>query len=127
MTTPSPSRIRANSPASPTVSSGCGRRTGWPTSRVSGPTEEAGEGCPFCAAPTRTDAEGLIVHRGELCYVVMNLFPYNPGHVLICPYRHVPRYVDLTDDETIEFTLLTKTGGRVPWRPRRRRWASTSG
>ena len=60
------------------------------------------------AAPTRTDAEGLIVHRGELCYVVMNLFPYNPGHVLVCPYRHVPRYVDLTDDETVEFTLLTK-------------------
>ena len=71
-------------------------------------SDEAGEGCPFCAAPTRTDAEGLIVHRGELCYVVMNLFPYNPGHVLVCPYRHVPRYVDLTDDETVEFTLLTK-------------------
>ena len=73
------------------------------------PTAEAGEGCPFCAAPQRTDADGLIVARGELCYVVMNLFPYNPGHLLICPYRHVPLYVDLTDAETAEFTAMTKT------------------
>lgn len=72
------------------------------------PTEEAGEGCPFCAAPDRTDADGLIVHRGEVCYVVLNLFPYNPGHVLVCPYRHVSLYVDLTDEETAEFTALTK-------------------
>lgn len=76
-------------------------------------TEEAGVGCPFCAAPERSDADGLIVHRGELCYVVMNLFPYNPGHVLVCPYRHVARYVDLSDDETLEFTALTKTIIRV--------------
>jgi len=38
----------------------------------------------------------------------MNLFPYNPGHVLVCPYRHVSLYVDLTDEETAEFTALTK-------------------
>ncbi len=72
------------------------------------PTDEPGTGCPFCSAPGRSDAEGLIVHRGELCYVVMNLFPYNPGHVLVCPYRHVSLYVDLTDAETEEFTRLTK-------------------
>ncbi|MEO7069916.1 MAG: HIT domain-containing protein [Nostocoides sp.] len=72
------------------------------------PSQEAGHGCPFCAAPARTDEEGLVVHRGEHCYVVVNLFPYNPGHVLICPYRHVSLYVDLTDEETAEFTALTK-------------------
>lgn len=77
------------------------------------PTDEAGHGCPFCVAPGRSDDEGLIVARGSLCYVVMNLFPYNPGHVLICPYRHVPRYLDLTDAETAEFTELTKTALRV--------------
>jgi ATP adenylyltransferase len=77
------------------------------------PTEEPGHGCPFCAAPGKTDAEGLIVHRGEHCYVVMNLFPYNPGHVLVCPYRHVSLYVDLTDDETAEFTALTKQSVRA--------------
>ena len=77
------------------------------------PTEEAGRGCPFCAAPHKADDEGLIVHRGTHCYVVMNLFPYNPGHVLICPYRHVSLYVDLTDEETDEFTRLTKAAIRT--------------
>jgi ATP adenylyltransferase len=73
------------------------------------PTEHAGEGCPFCSVTGKTDAEGLIVHRGESCYVVMNLFPYNPGHVLVCPYRHVSLYLDLTDEETLEFGSLTKS------------------
>jgi ATP adenylyltransferase len=72
------------------------------------PSDDPGDGCPFCAAPTREDRAGLIVHRGTSCYVVMNLFPYNPGHVLVCPYRHVSLYVDLTDEETLEFTTLTK-------------------
>lgn len=72
------------------------------------PDAEAGQGCPFCAAPAAEDAAGLIVHRGERCYVVMNLFPYNPGHLLVCPYRHVPLYVDLTDAEMAEFSALTK-------------------
>ncbi len=72
------------------------------------PTRDAGEGCPFCAAVDKDDADGLIVHRGTHCYVVLNLFPYNPGHLLICPYRHVPLYVDLTEEETAEFTALTK-------------------
>lgn len=72
------------------------------------PGADAGLGCPFCTAPDRSDADGLIVHRGQLCFVVMNLYPYNPGHVLVCPYRHVAMYVDLTDEETVEFTALTK-------------------
>jgi len=76
-------------------------------------TDEAGTGCPFCSAPGKSDAEGLIVHRGEHCYVVMNLFPYNPGHVLVCPYRHVSLYIDLTDEETAEFTALTKQAVRA--------------
>jgi ATP adenylyltransferase len=77
------------------------------------PEDAAGEACPFCSAPDRSDEDGLIVHRGTLCYVVMNLFPYNPGHVLVCPYRHVPRYVDLTEEETLEFTALTKAAVRA--------------
>ena len=72
------------------------------------PTDHAGEGCPFCSVIGKDDAEGLIAHRGQSCYVVMNLFPYNPGHVLVCPYRHVSLYVDLTDEETLEFGALTK-------------------
>lgn len=77
------------------------------------PSKDAGEGCPFCAAPHKNDVDGLIVHRGTTCFVVMNLFPYNPGHLLVCPYRHVPYYIDLTDEETLEFTALTKAGIRA--------------
>lgn len=77
------------------------------------PADHDDEACPFCAAPKKDDADGLIVHRGERCFVVMNLFPYNPGHLLVCPYRHVPLYLDLTDEETAEFTKLTKEGIRA--------------
>ncbi|MEO6531552.1 MAG: HIT domain-containing protein [Specibacter sp.] len=69
--------------------------------------------CPFCEAPSRSDEDSLIVHRGELAYVVLNLFPYNPGHLLVCPYRHVPDYTDLTLAETAEFAALTQQGMRV--------------
>ena len=69
--------------------------------------------CPFCVAPEREDDDSLIVYRGRTSYVVLNLFPYNPGHLLVCPYRHVPLYVDLTDDETAEFTALTKEAIRA--------------
>ena len=63
---------------------------------------DAGPQCPFC----RTDdtEEGLVVARGEHTYVVMNLFPYNPGHVLICPYRHVADFTELTAEESGELS-----------------------
>jgi len=77
------------------------------------PEQEDNGACPFCRAPDRSDQEGLMVHRGRLCFVVMNLFPYNPGHLLVCPYRHVPAYLDLTDEETLEFTQLTKQALRT--------------
>ena len=64
--------------------------------------------CPFCTSPGKDDADGLIVARGEHAYVVMNLFPYSPGHLLICPYRHVADYTDLTPEETVEFAQLTQ-------------------
>jgi ATP adenylyltransferase len=68
----------------------------------------ADEGCPFCRAPGLTDEEALIVARGSLVYTVLNLYPYNAGHVLICPYRHVADYTDLTADETTEFASFTQ-------------------
>jgi ATP adenylyltransferase len=74
---------------------------------------EAGEQCPFCRAPSRSDEDGLIVARGELAYVVMNLYPYNTGHVMVCPYRHVSLYTELTPDETIEVATLTQTAMQV--------------
>ena len=63
--------------------------------------------CPFCRIPTLNDQEGLIVYRGKTAYVVMNLYPYNPGHLLICAYRHVPDLTDLTEEERSEIAELT--------------------
>ncbi len=74
---------------------------------------EPSPGCPFCDSPGRSDSDGLIVHRGQECFVVMNLYPYNPGHLLVCPYRHVADYTDLTGSETSELALLTQTAMRV--------------
>lgn len=74
-------------------------------------TDEAS--CPFCTAPHRDDETSLIVTRGKTCYVVMNLYPYNPGHLLVCPYRHVPDYTDLTVQETAEFAQLSQIGMEV--------------
>ena len=70
-------------------------------------------GCPFCRAPGRPEPEGLVVARGELVYAVLNRYPYNPGHLLICPYRHVADYTDLTDAETVELAEFTRTAMRV--------------
>lgn len=69
--------------------------------------------CPFCEAPKRTDDEALIVHRGEHAYVLLNLFPYNAGHLLVCPYRHVALYDDATAEEAAEIAALTQTAMRV--------------
>lgn len=66
------------------------------------------DNCPFCDGPSRTDEEALIVHRGKLAYVILNLFPYNPGHLLVCPYRHVPDYTDITVEETAEIAALSQ-------------------
>jgi len=63
--------------------------------------------CPFCAIPNKDDREGLIVHRGKEAYVVMNLYPYNPGHLLVCSFRHVADLTDLTEDERHEITDMT--------------------
>ena len=71
-------------------------------------SDDAGEGCPFCRAPEDGDEVSLVVARGEHAYVVLNLYPYNPGHALVCTYRHVAGYVDLTADETRELAALTQ-------------------
>ncbi len=63
--------------------------------------------CPFCRAPGGSDADGLIVHRSRSVYALLNLFPYNPGHLLVLPYRHVADYTDLTAEERAEFGEVT--------------------
>jgi ATP adenylyltransferase len=69
--------------------------------------------CPFCTIPDRNDRDGLIVHRARLGYVVLNLYPYSPGHLLICPYRHIADYTELTDPESLELAHLTQQAMHV--------------
>lgn len=64
---------------------------------------EKPSGCPFCEVD-----DDLVVARGELVYAVLNKFPYNPGHLLICPYRHFADYTDLEPDELAEFGAFTQ-------------------
>ena len=64
--------------------------------------------CPFCIGPTLSDEQSLIVYRGEHAYVLLNLFPYNSGHLLVCPYRHISTYDLATPEEVAEIGELTQ-------------------
>jgi ATP adenylyltransferase len=75
--------------------------------------ERPSEGCAFCQAPGLPEPDSLVVARGTLVYAVLNLYPYNPGHLLVCPYRHLPDYTDLTVEETAELAVFTQTAMRV--------------
>lgn len=69
--------------------------------------------CPFCVAPTQEADESLVFARGTHAFGVMNLYPYNSGHIMICPYRHVANYTDLTADEVAELGAMTQQAMRV--------------
>ncbi|MCA1942682.1 MAG: HIT domain-containing protein [Yonghaparkia sp.] len=75
--------------------------------------QESDDECPFCRVPRETDEEALIVARGEHAFVVLNLYPYNTGHLLVCPYRHVGLYDEATEAEAAEIAALTQTAMRV--------------
>ena len=70
--------------------------------------QPADDECPFCLAPSLSDEDALIVRRGEYAYVLLNLFPYNSGHLLVCPNRHVDTYDKASVDEVAEIALLTQ-------------------
>jgi len=72
------------------------------------PTDTSAGECPFCRVPDGSDPDGLVVARGELAYAVLNLYPYSPGHLLICPYRHIADYTQTTDEEAAELSGLTR-------------------
>jgi len=72
------------------------------------PPHDEPHGCPFCAAPAGSDEDGLIVARGDHVFAVLNLYPYNSGHLMVIPYRHVADYPELTDDESLELSRFTQ-------------------
>jgi ATP adenylyltransferase len=66
------------------------------------------EGCVFCHAPNPSNTDPLVIHRGHLAYVILNLYPYNNGHLMVVPNRHFGRLADATSDELIELIGLTQ-------------------
>ncbi|WP_380284192.1 HIT family protein [Kitasatospora purpeofusca] len=66
------------------------------------------DGCPFCSIPSLSDEDGLVVARGSAVYAVLNLYPYNGGHLMVVPYRHAADYTELDEAETAELAVFTK-------------------
>ena len=70
------------------------------------------KGCPFCAMRQAQD-DDLVVHRGDEVFAVLNLHPYNPGHLMVLPYRHVGDLEELTDTESAEVSAVTTAAVRT--------------
>jgi ATP adenylyltransferase len=70
------------------------------------------EGCPFCAMRAAHD-DDLVVHRGDSVFAVLNLHPYNPGHLMVLPYRHVGDLEELNDTESAELSVVTTAAVRT--------------
>lgn len=66
-------------------------------------------GCVFCNALTDPDAAQLVIHRGATCFVILNLFPYNNGHLMVIPNRHIGSLTVTTEEELSELMRLTRT------------------
>jgi ATP adenylyltransferase len=78
------------------------------------PGDDSEEECPFCRIPGGGDDERfLVVRRGTTSYVVLNLYPYAPGHLMVCPYRHIADYADTTVEEAAEISAMTKAALRT--------------
>ncbi|TDH52102.1 HIT domain-containing protein [Mycobacterium eburneum] len=75
---------------------------------------EAGNSAqPFTDIPTLPDEDGLVVARGEYVYAVLNLYPYNPGHLMVVPYRRFSEIEDLTEAESAELMAFIQKAIRV--------------
>jgi ATP adenylyltransferase len=78
----------------------------WRLDYIKGPKSEE---CIFCAMPAQGDDESAyIVHRGRSCFVILNAYPYNNGHVMVAPYEHVPSIEQLDDGSLLELMQLTR-------------------
>jgi ATP adenylyltransferase len=80
--------------------------TPWRLAYVTGAAKSAE--CVFCAAQATVDGDPLVVFRGLTCFVILNLFPYNNGHLLVVPNRHIASLSDATSEELCELMELTR-------------------
>ena len=70
--------------------------------------EKKATGCVFCRSKkSKKDAKNLVLYRGKKCFVIMNLYPYNNGHIMVVPNRHVDDLTKLTPTESRELFELT--------------------
>lgn len=76
-------------------------------------TADEQQGCVFCRAASRDDETGLVVHRGERAFVLLNKYPYASGHLMVAPYRHAGELGGLSDDEALELHRLASTAVAV--------------
>jgi ATP adenylyltransferase len=80
----------------------------WSPWRLAYVTGASAEGCVFCSALSDPDADSLVVHRGRACFVILNLFPYNNGHLMVIPNRHIASLAAATPEELSELIELTR-------------------
>lgn len=85
----------------------------WAPYRTAYIAKASGSEDPFLELPQRRDEDALMIARGEHVFCALNLYPYNPGHMLVVPYRQVADLVDLTDEETLEVAQFTKQAIRA--------------
>ena len=77
----------------------------WRSTYIKG---EKSDECIFCTKPELPDEEGLVVHRGERCFVMLNAFPYTNGHVMVAPYAHIGSLQELDEPATNELIALVR-------------------
>lgn len=78
----------------------------WRIEYILGPKPDA---CVFCLPEsTEEDEERLVLHRGGRAFVIMNRYPYNNGHIMVCPFRHVSELTELSREETHEIMDLVQ-------------------
>jgi ATP adenylyltransferase len=83
----------------------------WRLEYVKDATKDKESECIFCAALEAEDDEAmLIVHRGELCFVILNKFPYTNGHLMVAPYEHIAALQELDAETVAELMALTQRG-----------------
>jgi ATP adenylyltransferase len=71
------------------------------------------EECLFCVKAEQEDEDAHIVHRGRHCYIILNRFPYNNGHLLVVPYAHVANLEAMEHETAVELMELTQLSLRV--------------
>jgi ATP adenylyltransferase len=89
--------------------------TPWRMSYIKGEGKDL-EGCPFCVLPdlgSDRDREAFILHRGRWVYAILNAYPYNPGHLMVVPFRHFDAFDELTAEELLELSEVTQLAVRA--------------